>query len=98
MKDITTYIEENFLINAKTDIGGDTSKKKRDLSKTKMTSSAYRAAYGKMKAWHDGTRKQNLKNCSDAKLRMNYEVCLMYNFDKECKLIEDEAYRRNITL
>ena len=65
---------------------------------TKMNAKAKDAAYDKMKAWHDGTRKQNLSNCSDAKLKMNYKVCKELGFDKECGLIEDEAKKRNLTL
>ena len=36
--------------------------------------SAVKAAEEKMLAWHEGRRKQNLSNCSDAKLKMNYKV------------------------
>ena len=74
-----------------------TEKKERGKD-TKMSKGAKDAAYEKMKAWHDGTRKQNLSNCSDAKLKMNYKVCKELGFDKECGLIEDEAKKRNITL
>ena len=42
---------------------------------TKMSKGANKAAYQKMQDWHDGKRNQNLKNCSDAKLKMNYKVC-----------------------
>ena len=65
---------------------------------TKMSKGAKSAAYDKMKAWHDGTRKQNLSNCSDAKLKMNYKVCKELGYDKECEMIEDEAKKRNLTL
>ena len=51
-----------------------------------------------MKAWHEGTRKQNLSNCSDEKLKMNYKVCKELGYDKECGLIEDEAKKRELTL
>ena len=59
---------------------------------------ADKTAYDKMKAWHEGTRKQNLSNCSDAKLKMNYKVCKELGFDKECGLIKDEAKKRDLTL
>lgn len=74
-----------------------TEKKERGKD-TKMSKGAKSAAYDKMKAWHEGTRKQNLSNCSDAKLKMNYQVCKELGFDKECGLIEDEAAKRNLTL
>jgi len=76
----------------------DNTEKKERGKNTKMNDKAKEAAYDKMKAWHDGTRKQNLSNCSDAKLKMNYQVCKELGFDKECGLIEDEAAKRNLTL
>ena len=65
---------------------------------TKMNDKAQKAAYDKMKAWHEGTRKQNLGTCSDAKLKMNYKVCKELGYDKECGLIEDEAKKRDLAL
>lgn len=65
---------------------------------TKMSKGAQSAAYDKMKAWHEGTRKQNLSNCSDAKLKMNYRVCKELRYDKEMDLIQQEADKRNLTL
>ena len=65
---------------------------------TKMSKSAYKAAYQKMQDWHDGKRGQNLKSCSDAKLKMNYKVCKELGYEKECGLIEDEAKKRELTL
>ena len=51
-----------------------------------------------MKAWHEGTRKQNLSNCSDAKLKMNYKVCKELGYEKEMELIKKEADKRNINI
>ena len=65
---------------------------------TKMSKGAQSAAYDKMKAWHEGTRKQNLSNCSDAKLKMNYKVCKELGYDKEMELIQAEAEKRGIVL
>ena len=65
---------------------------------TKMTSTAKKAAYDKMKAWHEGTRKQNLSNCSDAKLKMNYNVCKELGYTNEADLIQQEATKRGLTL
>lgn len=65
---------------------------------TKMSKGANAAAYDKMKAWHEGTRKQNLSNCSDAKLKMNYKVCKELGYEKEMREIETEAKKRDIVL
>ena len=74
-------------------------KEKKERGKdTKMSKSANAAAYDKMKAWHEGTRKQNLSNCSDAKLKMNYKVCKELGYEAEMKKIEDEAKKRDIVL
>lgn len=74
-------------------------KEKKERGKdTKMSKGANAAAYDKMKAWHEGTRKQNLSNCSDAKLKMNYKVCKELGYDKEMREIEAEAKKRDIVL
>ena len=65
---------------------------------TKMSKGANAAAYDKMKAWHEGTRKQNLSNCSDAKLKMNYRVCKELGYEAEMKQIEAEAKKRDLVL
>lgn len=52
----------------------------------------------KMDAWHNGTRKQNVKNCSDAKLKLNYEICKDKGYDEEAKILKDEAESRGLTL
>lgn len=75
----------------------ETEKKERGKD-TKMSKGANTAAYDKMKAWHEGTRKQNLSNCSDAKLKMNYKVCKELGYEEEMKKIEDEAKKRNLVL
>lgn len=74
-------------------------KEKKERGKdTKMGKGANAAAYDKMKAWHEGTRKQNLSNCSDAKLKMNYKVCKELGYEKEMREIETEAKKRDIVL
>ena len=74
-------------------------KEKKERGKdTKMSKGANAAAYDKMKAWHEGTRKQNLSNCSDAKLKMNYKVCKELGYEKEMREIETEAKKRDIVL
>lgn len=65
---------------------------------TKMSKAAKNEAYEKMKAWHEGRRRQNLSNCSDAKLKMNYKVCKELGYETEMEKIEDEAKKRNLQL
>ena len=69
---------------------------------TKSASETYGKAYGpakeKMEKWHAGTRRQNLKNCNDGKLRMNYAICKELGFKKEMDLIKKEAESRGIIL
>ena len=69
---------------------------------TKSASETYGKAYGpakeKMEKWHAGTRRQNLKNCNDGKLRMNYAICKELGFKTEMDLIKKEAESRGIIL
>lgn len=65
---------------------------------TKMNSKAHEEAYKKMQDWHDGKRKQNVGACSDAKLKMNWQVCKELGFDKETAELEAEAKKRGIVL
>ena len=65
---------------------------------TKMNSKAHQEAYQKMQDWHDGKRKQNVGACSDAKLKMNWQVCKELGFDKETAELEAEAKKRGIVL
>ena len=52
----------------------------------------------KMDQWHNGTRKENVKNCSDAKLIAYYVICLEYKYNEEAEKLEDEANRRGWSL
>lgn len=72
--------------------------KKERGKETVMSKSAKSAAYDKMKAWHNGERKQNIGAMSDAKLKMNYAVCKELGFDKECEILKAEADKRELTL
>ena len=69
---------------------------------SKSAAETYGKAYGpakeKMEKWHAGTRKQNLKNCNDGKLRMNFAICKELGYDEECKQIAAEAKKRGIVL
>ena len=52
--------------------------------------------YAKMKAWHEGTRRENIKACSDAKLLMYKNICTEMGYDEELQKINDELTNRNI--
>jgi hypothetical protein len=65
---------------------------------TKLSASTKSAAYDKMTAWHNGTRKQNVGALSDAKLKLNYDVCVELGYDAECEILKAEATKRGITL
>ncbi len=65
---------------------------------TKMGKGARAAQEKKMDAWHNGERKQNVSNCSDAKLKMNYEICKEKGYKKEAAQLKAEATKRGIVL
>ena len=65
---------------------------------TVLNNAAKSAAYDKMKAWHDGTRKQNVGAMSDAKLKHNYSVCKELGFEKEMEILQIEADKRQINI
>lgn len=50
----------------------------------------------KMTAWHNGTRRQNVGACSDAKLKTNYKACKQLGFEKEAEILKKEAEARNL--
>lgn len=52
----------------------------------------------KMDKWHAGTRKQNVANCSDAKLKLNYEICKNKGYTREASILKSEANKRGIVL
>ena len=99
---VQTYVEGDMEPDAqpiKNPLENPEPKEKKERGKdTKMSKGANAAAYDKMKAWHEGTRKQNLSNCSDAKLKMNYKVCKELGYEKEMREIETEAKKRDIVL
>lgn len=66
--------------------------------KTMLPKAVMAEAGGKMDAWHNGSRNQNVKSMSDAKLKMNYEVCKDKGYDKEVGILQMEAKRRSILL
>ena len=52
----------------------------------------------KMTAWHNGERKQNVKACSDAKLKAYYKVCKNLGYEDEANKLKAEADSRGMTL
>ncbi len=48
----------------------------------------------KMIDWHNGVRKQNVKACSDAKLQLNFDICLERDFLKESRELFNELRAR----
>ena len=51
-----------------------------------------------MDAWHNGTRKQNVKNCSDDKLKAYYKICVDSGYDEEAEKLRNEADSRGLKL
>ena len=80
--------------------GAKTAKEAEEIvsKEVKLTPKERAAVEAKMKAWHEGTRKQNIKACSDGKLKINWQVCKELGYDAEVKKIEDEAKSRGLTL
>lgn len=64
----------------------------------KLSKKAQEEAEGKMDAWHNGTRKQNIGAMSDAKLKMNLQICKDKKYDKEVEILQKEAEKRGLTL
>ena len=69
-----------------------------DTYKSILPKKVIEEAGAKMDAWHAGTRKQNIKSMSDAKLKMNYEICKGKGYTKEATMLKTEALNRNILL
>lgn len=65
---------------------------------TVMSKGAQKEAYRKMQDWHDRKRKQNIGAMSDAKLKMNYNVCKELGFDTEIEILKNEADKRGVIL
>lgn len=64
---------------------------------TKISAKARGKQEEKMDAWHNGTRKQNVKSCSDAKLKINYDICVDKGYTHEAELLKKEAQSRGLT-
>lgn len=55
-------------------------------------------AEAKMITWHNGERKQNVRSCSDAKLKAYYEICKRLGYEDEANKLKAEADSRGILL
>jgi len=86
------FIEEKLPVKPDETSSEKSSETKIDVSKARKVQEP------KMDAWHNGTRKQNVASCSDAKLKLNYEICKDKGYDKEAKILKDEAESRGLTL
>lgn len=105
LSEYISKINADYEVNAKTpdtainDLPETKIEEKQQRGKaTELSKTAKSEAYDKMKAWHEGTRKQNIGAMSDAKLKHNYNVCKELGFDKEMEILKDEADKRNIVL
>ena len=66
----------------------------KEVKKT-LNESSKLEAEAKMDAWHNGTRKQNVKACSDDKLKMYLEICLNKGYSKEAEILQNEIDERS---
>lgn len=98
MKSLKLFIKEAFKISKDTKLSDELvdTKPNRRGKYTTMTDKHWAAAEEKMKAWHEGRRKQNLKTCSDEKLKMNLHVCKNLGFNDEIEQIKRELKIRGI--
>jgi hypothetical protein len=103
MKSLVNFINEKLVLN-KTIMNDDPNAPKVNMGgsgagkKTVMNWRAQSAAYDKMKAWHEGRRKQNIGAMSDTKLEMNYRICVQQGYEKEARELMKEATKRNLDL
>ena len=105
LSEYISKVNADYTVKAKTpdtainDLPETTIDEKQQRGKTtELSKASWNAAYDKMKAWHEGTRKQNIGAMSDAKLKHNYNVCKELGFDKEMEILKGEADKRNIVL
>lgn len=50
----------------------------------------------KMRAWANGDRKENVKACSDGKLKVYYDICVQNGYTQEANVLKDEAKNRGL--
>lgn len=75
-----------------------TDKIEKDKDKAAVKTKTVKGGQEKMDAWHNGTRKQNVKNCSDDKLKAYYKICVDSGYDEEAEKLRSEADSRGLKL
>lgn len=68
----------------------------KEVKKTlnEMSASQQNIAETKMDAWHNGTRKQNVRACSDEKLKNYLQICINKGYDYEASILQSEIKSR----
>ena len=79
-------------------VDADKDKIEKDKDKAAVKTKTIKGGQEKMDAWHNGTRKQNLKNCSDDKLKAYYKICVDSGYDEEAEKLRSEADSRGLKL
>lgn len=79
-------------------VGIDKDKIEKDKDKAAVKTKTIKGGQEKMDAWHNGTRKQNLKTCSDDKLKAYYKICIDSGYDEEAEKLRSEADSRGLKL
>lgn len=77
-------------------VGAD--KIEKDKDKAAVKTKTIKGGQEKMDAWHNGTRKQNVKSCSDDKLKAYYKICVDSGYDEEAEKLRSEADSRGLKL
>ena len=67
------------------------------MRKLDKTGRVYWEVKYKMKEWHEGRRKENIKACKDEKLIMFWDICDAYKYTQQINELEAEANRRGWT-
>ena len=67
------------------------------MRKLDKTGRVYWEAKEKMKDWHEGRRKENIKACKPEKLIMFWDICAANKYDDQLDELELEANRRGWT-
>lgn len=66
------------------------------LLKDFLLEASYSEQEEKMDLWHNGQRKQNIRACSDDKLKVNFDICVRKGYDHEALLLRNEAEIRDL--
>lgn len=79
-------------------VGADKDKIEKNKDKAAVKTKTIKGGQEKMDAWHNGTRKQNVKSCSDDKLKAYYKICVDSGYDEEAEKLRSEADSRSLKL